>query len=473
MDLSHLTIKKAHELLTSRAVSCTEFTQHFLDIIEKKEKDIYAFLEVTKKLALEQAKNVDEKIEKGEEIGILEGIPCSIKDNILVKDVKCTAGSKILENYTAPYDATAVKKIKEAGGVIIGKTNLDEFAMGASTENSAFKLTKNPLDLNRVPGGSSGGSAASVAASECFYALGSETSGSVRQPASFCGAVGLKPTYGSVSRHGLIAMGSSLDVIGVNSKTVEDAEFVFDVIKGKDKFDATSIDAKVQSTKYKVQDLRVGVPEEYFAEGMEKGVEDCLKSAVDNLKSKVEIEKVRLPHTSYALSAYYVLMPAEVSANMSRYDGVRYGEKVNDSSLLDAYLKTRREYLGDEVRRRIMLGSYVLSEGHYDDYYKKAQKARWLIREDFRKVFEKVDLLIAPTAPTVAFKFGEKTKDPVQMYLSDIFTAPANLAGIPAMSVPCGLADGLPVGLQIMGPWMREDRIFELGKVIEHITHNT
>lgn len=470
-------------------ISSVELTRHFLDIIKKKDGDIHAFLEVTEDLAMEQAKKIDNKIAKKEDIGILEAIPCAVKDNILVKGVKCTAGSKVLENYTAPYDATVVKKIKDKGVVVLGKTNLDEFAMGSSTENSAFGPTKNPYDLARVPGGSSGGSAAAVAAGECVFSLGSDTGGSVRQPAAFCGTVGLKPTYGSVSRHGLIAMASSLDVIGPIAKTVEDAEIVFNAIKGKDKYDATSLECKIprsspaiggtlrgrQSTEYKIQRFRIGVPKEYFAEGMDKETEGCVRKAINKLSENAEIMEVSLPHTQYALAVYYVLMPAEVSANLARYDGIRYGKSAptKDKSLLEFYLDTRGKYLGSETRRRIMLGSYVLSEGHFDDYYQKARDVSSLIRKDFFDVFRDVDLIVAPTAPNVAFKIGEKAKDPMQMYLSDIFTVASNIAGVPAMSVPCGIVGKMPVGLQIIGPWNGEDQIFALGKIMEYIkNHN-
>ncbi len=471
-----LTIKKAHYLLVSKKVSSTELTRHFLNVIKKKDSDIHAFLEITEELAMEQAKKTDDKIAKKEDIGLLEGIPCAVKDNILIKNIKCTAGSMILKNYVASYDATVVKKIKEKGVVVLGKTNLDEFAMGSSTENSAFGLTKNPCDLTRVPGGSSGGSAAAVAADECIFSLGSDTGGSVRQPAAFCGVVGLKPTYGSVSRYGLIATASSLDVIGPIAKTVEDAEIVFNAIKGKDKFDATSLEYKIQNFQPESGSLsagkfKIGVPKEYFIEGMDKSVEECVRKAIDKLgKNKnIEIKEVSLPHIQYALAVYYILMPAEVSANLARYDGIRYGKSASaeNKSLLDFYLNTRGKYLGLEARRRIMLGSYVLSEGHFDDYYQKARNVSFLIKEDFQNVFKEVDFLIAPTTPNVAFKIGEKAKDPMRMYLSDIFTVASNLAGVPAMSVPCGIVDKMSVGLQVIGSWSGEDKIFALGKIIE------
>ncbi len=459
-------------MLKNRKVSAVELTENFLRTIEKKDKEIHAFLTVSGESAIEDAKKIDQKIAAGEDIGALGGIQFSIKDSILVKDIRCTAASKVLENYVAPYDATAVRKIKEAGGIIIGKANLDEFAMGASTENSAFGPTKNPLDTERVPGGSSGGSLASLAADECIGSLGTDTGGSIRHPASFTGMVALKPTYGAVSRHGLMAMSSSLDVIGPAAKNVDDVKTIFDVIKGKDKLDATSIESKDLSSVPEVSSLKIGIPKEYFGEGMDERVEACVKEIIEKLKPMVaEVKEVSLPHTSSAIPVYYILMPAEVSANLSRYDGIRFGESntKKSESLLDNYLSTRRDYLGSEVKRRVMLGAYVLAEGHYDSFYQKAQKVGWLIKEDFNNVFKEADLLITPTTTTTAFKFGERTKDPIQMYLSDLLTAATNIAGIPAMSVPCGMVDGLPVGLQIIGPWLQEKNIFELGKVIEKI----
>jgi len=375
------------------------------------------------------------------------GIPIVIKDNILVKNMPCTAGSKVLENYIAPYDATVIKKLKKAGFAVLGKTNMDEFAMGSSTENSAYQKTLNPNDVSRVPGGSSGGSAAAVAADLAPCALGSDTGGSIRQPASFCGVVGLKPTYGAVSRYGLIAMASSLDQIGPITKTVEDAKILFDIIKGYDSLDSTSIDnSKLQTPNSK---LKIGLPKEYFSKGLDLEIDKLIKKAI----AKFNIQEVSLPRTKHALACYYLIMPAEVSANLARYDGIRYGQS--------------RESFGPEVRRRIMLGTYVLSHGYYDAYYLQAQKTRTLIIQDFEKAFEKIDVLITPTSPTTAFQFGEKTQDPLQMYLSDIYTVPVNLAGLPAISIPVGKINGLPVGLQIVGRHFEEETIFKIAYELE------
>jgi len=373
------------------------------------------------------------------------GIPVAIKDNILVKDMPCTAGSKILENYIAPYNATVINKLQKAGFSVLGKTNMDEFAMGSSTENSAYQITKNPHDKERVPGGSSGGSAAAVAADLVPCALGSDTGGSIRQPASFCGVVGLKPTYGAVSRYGLAAMASSLDQIGVLTKTVEDAKILFNIIKGKDDLDSTSLQREIKSKK----NLKIGIPKEYFSKGLDPEIDKLIKKNIKNLN----IQEVSLLHTKYALACYYLIMFAESSTNLARYDSIRYG-------------KTRDKF-GQEVQRRITLGNYVLSHGYYDAYYLQAQKVRTLIAEDFKKVFKKIDLLITPTAPTTAFKIGEKTEDPLTMYLSDIYTVPVNLAGLPAMSIPIGKINNLPVGLQIIGQHFEEETIFKIAYELE------
>jgi aspartyl-tRNA(Asn)/glutamyl-tRNA(Gln) amidotransferase subunit A len=402
-------------------------------------------------------------------------VPCAIKDNILIEGKKCTAGSRILENYLAPYDATVIKKLKTAGAIFLGKTNMDEFAMGSSTENSAFGATKNPHDLERVPGGSSGGSAAAVAADECVYALGSDTGGSIRQPASFCGVVGLKPTYGAVSRYGVMAMASSLDQIGPLAKNVADCKLVFDAIKGKDKMDSTSANSPTADRRpLTVDKLRIGLPKEYFAKGIDPAVEKLVREAIAKMeKQGAKIEEISLPHSEYALASYYIIIFSEISANLARFDGVKYGfsaggdASLETNDLLSVYLKSRQHGFGDEVRRRIMLGTYSLSSGYYDAYYLRAQKVRAKILEDFKKAFTKVDLIMTPVAPTTAFKIGEKTADPVQMYLSDIYTVPVNMAGVPAMAMPCGKVDNLPVGLQIIGPHFSEELIFEAGQVVE------
>jgi len=383
---------------------------------------------------------------------VVKGIPIAVKDNILVKGLPCTAGSKILEHYIAPYSATVIKRLKKAGFGVLGKTNMDEFAMGSSTENSAFGPTLNPLDQERVPGGSSGGSAAAVAAGLVDFALGSDTGGSIRQPASFCGVLGLKPTYGAVSRYGLIAMASSLDQIGPLARTVSDIKMIFDIIKGRDKMDSTSIDLPLPPRI--PEEINIGIPREYFKKGLNPEIERLIKEKIKILKKLgFKIKKISLPNSKYALAAYYLIMPAEVSSNMARFDGIRYGET--------------RDQFGPEVKRRIMLGTYVLSHGYYDAYYKQAQKVRRLIKEDFDRAFRKVDLIITPTTPTTAFRLGEKTDDPLTMYLSDIYTVPINLAGVPAMSIPGGKINGLPVGLQIISRAYEEELIFELANVFQ------
>jgi aspartyl-tRNA(Asn)/glutamyl-tRNA(Gln) amidotransferase subunit A len=483
MELTELTITQAHEGLVKKEFSAVELCQTYLDRIRQKDKNISAFLTNDEDLALSQAKKVDEMILEGRKIPLLAGIPCAIKDIILVEDVKCTAGSKILENYIAPYDATVIEKLKAEGAVILGKTNLDEFAMGSSTENSAFFSTKNPHDLTRVPGGSSGGSAAAVAANLCLFALGSDTGGSIRQPASFCGVVGLKPTYGAISRYGLIAFASSLDQIGPITKTVEDCQIVFDAIKGKDHLDSTSVESNLKSEILNLKSLRIGVPKEYFIKGMDPEVEKVIKEAIKKYEELgAKIVEVSLPHTEYALPCYYIIAPSEASANLARYDGIKYGLSIVNSqkskvkSLLDVYLKSREEGFGPEVRRRIMLGTYALSAGYYEAYYLRAQKVRTLIKDDFKKAFENIDAIFTPVSPTPAFKLGEKITDPLKMYLSDIFTVSVNLAGLPAVSIPCGSVSivnsqkskvNLPVGLQIIGKPLEEEKILAIGKILE------
>ncbi|MGD0577186.1 MAG: Asp-tRNA(Asn)/Glu-tRNA(Gln) amidotransferase subunit GatA, partial [Candidatus Staskawiczbacteria bacterium] len=444
-----------------------DLAKAYLDKIKK--SDLNSFLSVTEDLALAQAEAADEKIKSGS-FGILTGIPCAIKDAILVEGEKCTAASKILENYVAPYDATAVKKLKEQGAVILGKTNTDEFTMGSSTENSAFGVTKNPHDKTRVAGGSSGGSAAAVAANEACYSLGSDTGGSIRQPASLCGVVGLCPTYGAVSRYGLIAHGSSLDQIGPIAKNVEDAKFVFEAISGKDKMDATSKDYKFEEKSVGIEALKIGVPKEYFAKGIEPEVEKIIRDAIKKAKEAgAKIEEINLPSSEYALACYYILDPSEISANLARFDGIKYGLSEPAENLLDVYLKTRGKGLGEEVKRRIMIGTYCLSSGYYDAYYKKAQEVRELIRQDFRNAFEKVDLLFCPVSPFPAFKIGEKADDPMSMYLADIYTIPMKLAGLPGLSLPAGKIGALPVGLQIVGNHFEENKILSVASQMEKL----
>jgi len=474
--MKDLTIKKINKGLKKRKFSAVELTKDYFKKIKKKDKDISSYILITEDLALKQARKADELILK-KEGSILTGVPVAIKDNILVKDEKTTAASKILENYTAPYDAAVVERLKNKGVVILGKTNLDEFAMGASTENSAFFATKNPYDKERVPGGSSGGSAAAVAADLCCCALGSDTGGSIRQPASFCGVVGLKPTYGAVSRYGLIAFASSLDQIGPIAKNAEDARILFEAIAGKDDKDSTSIHLSETENlepnkfffKNKIKNLTVGVPKEYFIEGMDKEVKEIIEEAIKKIKNQgAKIEEISLPHTKYAISVYYLIATSEASANLARYDGVKYGLSESADNLLDNYLKTRAKGFGTEVKRRIMLGTYSLSAGYYDAFYLKAAKVRTLIKKDFEKAFEKVDVIFTPVSPTSAFKLGEKSADPLSMYLADIYTASVNLAGLPAVSVPIGSAGDLPVGLQIIGKSFEENRILSIAELYEH-----
>ncbi len=466
---TNLSIADIRKGLQEHQFSAKELAREFLGTITKKDKDIHAFLNVTENLAFNQAEAIDKRIAQKEKLPTLAGVPCSVKDAILVEDVPCTAGSKILEHYVAPYDATVTKKIKEAGAIIVGKTNMDEFGMGASTENSAFGPTKNPHDLTRVAGGSGGGASASVAAAECVIGLGEDTGGSIRLPSSFCGVVGLKPTYGAVSRNGVIALASSLDQVGPVAKTVGDAEILFNVIRGRDPLDSTSIDAEIGNWKLEIGNLRIGVPKEYFAEGLDPAIEKVIRGAINKLEEAgARIKEVELPNTKYALAAYYIINMSEASANLARYDGMRYGVSRQEGSLLlDAYLDSRGEGLGTEVKRRIILGTYALSAGYYEAYYNKAQKVRTLLKQDFEKAFEKVDIIVGPVSPFLPFKIGERIRDPLQMYLVDIYTVPVNLAGLPALSIPAGRVGNLPVGLHMIAPAFQEQRLFETGKLFE------
>ena len=462
-DLTNLTIKQAHQGLKEKQFSSVELTQSYLDRIQEKDKDIKAYLTITSELALNQAKIADEKIKKGE-INILTGIPCAIKDNIMIKGVRCTAGSKFLEQYVSPYNATVIDKLE--GAVFLGKTNLDEFAMGSSCEKSAYFPTHNPNDLERVPGGSSGGSAAAVAANECVFALGSDTGGSIRQPACFCGITGLKPTYGTVSRYGLIAFASSLDQIGPMTRNIEDAEIVFSAIKGLDPMDSTSSDKSINK---EIKKIKIGVPKEYFAQGLDPKIEESVRSAISFYeKQGAEIIEISLPHTEYALACYYIIAPSEASANLARFDGIRYGKVSSGENLMDYYLQNRTKGFGEEVKKRIILGTYTLSAGYYDEYYKKALKVRTLIKQDFEKAFEKVDVIIGPTSPCLPFKIGELIDDPLAMYLSDIYTVSVNLAGLPAISIPCGKSNGLPIGMQIIAPAFMENNLFNIAKIYDN-----
>ncbi|MBI3046385.1 MAG: Asp-tRNA(Asn)/Glu-tRNA(Gln) amidotransferase subunit GatA [Candidatus Harrisonbacteria bacterium] len=474
-SLHSLTIKKFHDGLLKKEFSALEMAQNFFDWIEKKDGEIMAYLSLNKDLAMRQAEEADIKIAKGESLSALTGVPLAIKDNILIEGLTATAASKILKDYTASYDATVIKKLKTAGAVFLGKTNLDEFAMGSSTENSAFQKTKNPHDLSRVPGGSSGGSAAAVAANMAVAALGSDTGGSIRQPAAFCGVVGLKPTYGAVSRFGLIAMASSLDQIGPFTKTVEDSAILFKEILGQDGLDATSAEVSYgnELLNPKLEDikkLKVGIPEEYFVEGLDKEVTEKVQEAIKTIESLgLKTKKISLPHTKYALSCYYIIMPAEVSSNLERFDGIRYGTRQKADNLLELYKKDREMGFGSEAKRRILLGTFVLSSGYYDAYYAKAQKVRQLIKKDFEEAFKEVDVILTPVTPTPAFKIGEKISDPLSMYLSDVFTIPVNLAGLPAISIPAKSSGGLPVGFQLIGKKWHEADILGIGQYYERL----
>ena len=472
IDLKNLTIRKAHEDLISGKYTAVHLAQTYLDNIKNKNAELNAYLEVFSDV-VEQAKEADERISRKDNVTLMTGIPVAIKDNILIKGRIASSASKILENYHATYDATVIKKLKEAGAVFLGRTNMDEFAMGGSTENSAFGPTHNPYDLERVAGGSSGGSAAAVAADMALVALGSDTGGSIRQPASFCGLVGLKPTYGAVSRYGVMAMGSSFDQIGPFGKTADDAQILFDFISGKDVMDSTSVEKK--ENKKNDNKIKIGIPKEAMkVEGMDPVVLKNFTESVEKLKKLgYEVEEVSLPNLPYSLAVYYTLIPAEVSSNMARFDGVRYGLHVDGQNGVDDYFKTKAAGFGPEVKRRIILGTYILSSGYYDAYYNKANIVRDLIREDYKKAFEKVDVIITPTTPSPAFKIGEKISDPLALYLEDIFTVPANLAGVPAMSIPAGLKEvngnKLPLGLQLFANHGNEDVLFALAKSFEII----
>jgi aspartyl-tRNA(Asn)/glutamyl-tRNA(Gln) amidotransferase subunit A len=485
--LHELTIKKFHEGLLNKEFSALEVTQAHFARIKERDKEIHAYLSLAEESALREAEVVDLAVARDENVGMLAGVPMAIKDNILIKGLPATAASKILEHYTAAYDAGVIERLKNEHAVFLGKANLDEFAMGSSTENSAFGPTHNPHDTTRVPGGTSGGSTAAVAAHMAVAALGSDTGGSIRQPSSFCGVAGLKPTYGAVSRSGVIAMASSLDQVGTIAKTVEDVAVLFKAIAGRDPLDATSADHDYEADGLlepelgRIKNLRIGLPKEYFVPGTDPTVTNAVNAAIAQLKSLgLKFKEVSLPHTKYALSAYYIIMPAEVSANLARYDGIRYGagatDKRQEISLRDRYFKTRGELFGTEAKRRIILGTYVLSSGYYDAYYDKAQRVRQLIKQDFDQAFKEVDVLLTPVAPTPAFKIGEKIDDPLAMYLSDIFTIPTSLAGLPGLSIPVkpetrgqGPETRLPVGFQLIGKRWREADILGIGQYYERL----
>jgi len=472
MDKKTLNIKSVRDGIIAGHFTAHKLTTEYLAEAEVKNPEINAYISIDREKAIATAKKIDTEIKDGGEAGSLCGVPLAIKDNILIEGGICTAGSKLLKDYTAAYDATVIKKLKNAGAVIIGKTNLDEFAMGSSNENSAFGSVKNPIDIERVPGGSSGGSAAAVAAGMALGALGSDTGGSIRLPAGFCGVVGMKPTYGRVSRFGVMAMASSLDQIGPFGKTVADAEAIYTVIKGEDKMDATSKDAaESQIAIGSPSSITIGIPKEFFAkEGMDKETAEAMEETINFFRSSgMKIKEVSLPHSKYALSVYYIIMFAEVSTNLAKFDGIRYSRTRDTTDyLLEIYTKTRGEGFGEEVKRRISLGTFVLSAGYYDAYYAKAQKVRQLIQDDFTKAFAEVDVLLSPVSPTVPFKLGEKANDPIKMYLSDILTIPVNLAGLPAISIPTKGREGkLPVGFQLIGKRWHDSDLFGLGKFYE------
>lgn len=474
--LYKLTAHELHELIVKKEVTCREVTESVLGRIRQVEDNVKAYVTVTEELALESADAADKRVAAGEKIDPLTGIPWAVKDNMNTTGVLTTCSSKILHNYKPVYNATVVEKIHEAAGVIVGKTNLDEFAMGSSTENSAFFVTRNPWDLNKVPGGSSGGAAASIAADEAIVALGSDTGGSIRQPASFCGVVGLKPTYGRVSRYGLIAFASSFDQIGPVTKDVTDCALVMNRISGRDECDSTSLDIPVPDYRKSLipdaKGIKIGVPKEFFAQGVDPDVTETVMKAVEVLQGLgAEYKETSMPMVEYGLPTYYIIAPAEASSNLARYDGVRYGlRSENSPTHIAMFENTREEGFGPEVKQRIMIGTYALSAGYYDAYYLKAQKVRTLIRQDFERAFEEFDVLVSPTSPSVAFGIGERTDDPFQMKLADVCTIPANMAGIPAISIPCGFINGLPVGLQIFAKSFDEETLLRVAYAFEQAT---
>jgi len=478
MQLHTLTIREAHELLTSKQISSVELTQAMLQRIHNEDTKVKSYVTVTDDLALEQARRADERIAKGGNVTPLTGIPFSMKDCISTRNVRTTCSSKILENYVPQYSATVTNKLADAGAVLLGKTNMDEFAMGSTCENSGLFPTHNPWNLDHVPGGSSGGAAASMAASLCTFAIGEDTGGSVRQPAGFCNVTGIKPTYGRVSRYGHIALTSSFDCVGPMTRDVYDCATVLEYIAGNDPHDSTTYNSSVPdytaNINKPVKGMKLGIPKEYFVAGMEAGVESSVQEAIRQFEQLgMEIHEVSLPHTKYGLPVYYLLLFAEASANLARMDGTRFGLSVSDGAqdVIDIYLKTRQEGFGDEVKRRIMLGAYALSAGYYEAYYLKAQKVRTLVRRDFETAFASVDLLVAPICPTTAFKLGEKTSDPLEMYLSDIYTVAINPAGVPSLALPAGFSKGMPVGMQLIGKHLDEQTLFQVGHAYQHVTY--
>ncbi len=474
MDITELTVHEQQEKLKNKEITVNEILKAYLDRINDKEKDVQAFVTILEEDAKNKAKEIQQKIDNGEEKNSLAGIPIGIKDNICTEGIKTTCSSKMLENFISPYDATVMEKLKEQNIINLGKLNMDEFAMGGSTEHSYFKVTKNPWNLNKVPGGSSGGSAAAVAANLVPWALGSDTGGSIRQPASFCGVVGLKPTYGLVSRYGLVAFASSLDQIGPITKDVKDSAILLNIIAGKDPKDATSVDKEkkdyVKALKNNVKGLRIGVPKEFFKEGINEEVKQALEEAIEKYKELgAKVEEFSLDIAKYSLATYYIIACAEASSNLGRFDGIRYTYRTNEfKDLKDLYKKTRSEGFGKEVKRRIILGTYVLSSGYYDAYYKKAQKVRTLVMNEFNKAFEKYDVILTPTSPTVAFDIGSKTNNPLEMYLADICTVSVNIAGLPGISIPCKVdKEGMPIGMQLIGNKFSEETILNAAYTYE------
>ena len=478
MDLPFLTIREVSDLIRERKVSSVELTQSVLSRIEKLDSRLNSYITVLGGQSLKSAEQADKDLASGNYRSRLHGIPISIKDIFVMTGVRTTCGSKILENFVSPYDSTVAKKLKEAGAIILGKSNMDEFAMGSSTETSYFGPTMNPWDLKRVPGGSSGGSASAVAASLCFASVGTDTGGSIRQPAALCGVVGMKPTYGRVSRFGMIAFASSLDQGGPIAKSVEDAAIMLGLISGRDPRDSTSVNISTpdygECLKDSIKGVRIGVPKEYFVKGIDSEVEQAIRDAIALIEDLGgDVEEISLPHTEHAVSAYYIIAPSEASSNLARYDGVRYGLRMAAAKNLgDMYKETRASGFGDEVKRRIMIGTYGLSAGYYDAYYLKAQRVRTLIKRDFEEAFSGVDAIVTPTTPEPAFRIGEKSDDPLKMYLSDIFTIPCNLAGLPGVSIPCGFtSNGLPIGLQILGKPFDEETILRVAHAYEQHTN--
>jgi aspartyl-tRNA(Asn)/glutamyl-tRNA(Gln) amidotransferase subunit A len=480
-DLTELTVTQSLRLLGEKKVSSIELTEACINRIDTFEPHLHAFIARTTEMALTQAKSADDMRVKSNDPSILPcllGLPLAIKDLLCLKDVPCTSGSKILEEFIPPYSATTVQRLLDAGVVVVGKTNTDEFAMGSSTENSAYGVTHNPWNKERVPGGSSGGSAAAVAARLIPAATGTDTGGSIRQPASFCGVTGIKPTYGRTSRYGLIAYGSSLDTVGAFARTVEDVSCIFEVMAGHDPLDATSSNLPVPSIRFQpepnLHGLTIGLPDEYFIKGIQPEVESAVKLAVQQMeKLGAIVKRISLPHTEYALPVYYIIAPAEASANLARFDGIRFGPRVETKNVQEMYMKTRGQFFGSEVKRRIMLGTYALSSGYYDAYYNQAQKVRQLIRQDFENAFQEVDVIAAPIAPSTAFKLGEHTEDPLAMYLEDVFTLPANLAGVPGLAFPVGFDNtGLPIGMQLMGKHFDEPTLFKTAHAYQQVTEH-